>query len=111
MPNPKRGEVEVELAGRPVRFCLTFGALASLEKRMGLDTISDLASRFLQERLSVEDLCALLVAGLEGSGDPMSERELRNLDLQDNWSTLLDTAARLLAATFGGLEHQKPSPF
>ena len=110
MANPKRGEIESMFGGQPVRLCLTFGALADLEKRLGLETITALTTRFKAARISANDLIALLVAGLTGGNDPMTENELRNLDLKENWSNLLDTAARLLAATFGDLDVQKSSP-
>lgn len=110
MENPKRGEIEAVLGGRAVRLCLTFGALASLEKRLNIENISELTTRFSQGRFSVQDLLAVVLAGLDACHDPMTEAELKNLDLRENWSALLDAVARLLIATFGEEEARTPSP-
>ncbi len=110
MENPKRGEIEAVLGGRAVRLCLTFGALASLEKRLNIENISELAARFSQGRFSAQDLLAVILAGFEASRDTMTEAELRDLDLKENWTALLDTVARLLIATFGEEDARAPYP-
>lgn len=110
MENPKRGEIEAVFGGRAVRLCLTFGALASLEKRLNIENISGLGARFSEGRFSVQDLLSVVLAGLEACRAPMTEAELRDLDLKQNWAALLDTVARLLIATFGEEDARPPSP-
>lgn len=110
MSNFRRGEIEANFGGRAVRLCLTFGALASLEKRLNISDLSSLAARFSEGRLSAQDLFSLLLVGLESAHDPMTEAELRDVDLKENWSVLLDAAARLFASAFGEWEAPKPSP-
>ncbi|MEI6573831.1 MAG: gene transfer agent family protein [Alphaproteobacteria bacterium] len=110
MENPKRGEIEAVLGGRAVRLCLTFGALASLEKRLNIENISELTARFSEGRFSTQDLLVVILAGLEACREPMTEAELRDLDLKENWAALLDAVARLLIATFGEEDARTPSP-
>lgn len=101
MANARRGEIDAQLGGRRVRLCLTFGALATLEHRLGVGDLSALGARFSDARLSANDLLAVIAAGLDGAGDSMSEAELQALSLAENWTALVDAAARLLATSFG----------
>ena len=110
MVNPKRGEVEVHLGTKTIKLCLTFGALVSLEHTLQLHSISELATRISSGRVSANDLLAILLAGLEGSGDQMKADELKALALKDNWPLLIDAVARLLIATFGESAADAPSP-
>ncbi len=107
MANARRGEIDAILGGRRVRLCLTFGALATLEQRLGVGDLSALGVRFSEARLSARDLLALITAGLEGAGDPMREEDVQALSLQDNWTALVDAAARLLATSFGQADSQQ----
>ncbi len=66
--NGVRGEVQVELAGRPRRLCLTLGALAEIEAGLDVDGAAALADRL--RGLSARDLLVVLAALLRGGGEP-----------------------------------------
>ena len=68
--NGARGEVSARLAGAERSLCLTLGALAEIETRLGVEGLDGLAERM--RRLSARDLTAVLAALLRGGG----EREL-----------------------------------
>ncbi len=86
--NGARGEVEMVLAGRPRRLCLTLGALAELETAFAADGWEDLARRL--RGLSAKDLTVVLAALLRGGGDEPG----------DLAQVSLDEAARAIAAAF-----------
>lgn len=67
MTNRARGEVEVELAGKRRRVCLTLGALAEIEAGLGVEGFAEAAERL--RRLSAADLMVVLAAVLRGSGE------------------------------------------
>ena len=60
MPNPRRGEVALHLAGRCYTLCLTLGALAELEARFGVEDLVALAGRFEGGRLSARDIAKII---------------------------------------------------
>lgn len=66
-PNRARGEASAVLAGRPMRLCLTLGALAEIEAGLGLAGIAELAGRM--RSLSASDLMVVLAAVLRGGGE------------------------------------------
>lgn len=73
--NPARGESEAVLAGERVMLCLTLGALARIEARLGASDAADLADRM--RRLSASDLASVLEALMcGGGGDPETAARL-----------------------------------
>ena len=68
MPNPRRGEVAVELGGKRHALCLTLGALAELEHAFGVADLAALGERFAGGRLSARDLLTLLAVGCAAAG-------------------------------------------
>ena len=65
--NAARGEVELSIDGAPRRLCLTLGALAEIEAKLGCARISDLETRL--RALSAADLVIVLAALLRGGGE------------------------------------------
>ena len=101
MPNPLRGEIGATIGGEPRTLCLTLGALAELEARLGAGDLVGLAERFAGGRVSVRDLTAILGAGLRGAGNAISDDDLARLSIEGGLKGAADIAARLLRATFG----------
>jgi hypothetical protein len=104
MANPRRGEIEAVLDGRPRTLCLTLGALAELEAAFGVDDIVALAERFATGRLAARDLVRILGAGLRGAGEAISDAEVASLRAEDGAVGFAAISARLLAATFGATD-------
>ena len=102
MANPQRGEIDAVIGGEPRVLCLTLGALAELEARLGGGDLTGLAERFATGRVSARDLIAIIGAGLRGAGHAITEDDLARLSIEDGLKGAADIAARLLAATFGG---------
>jgi hypothetical protein len=72
--NRARGEVLLEIDGRPRRLCVTLGALAELEAAFDAVSFTDLGERLSQ--LSASDLILVLSALAAGGGEAMSPAEL-----------------------------------
>jgi len=65
--NGVRGEVSARLAGADRCLCLTLGALAEIETRLGIEGLDRLAERM--RALSARDLMVVLAALLRGGGE------------------------------------------
>ena len=58
--NTARGEVPLEIDGRPQRLCVTLGALAELEGAFDVASLAELGERLAQ--LTASDLITVLAA-------------------------------------------------
>jgi hypothetical protein len=101
MPNPQRGEISAVFDGEERVLCLTLGALAELEARLGAGDLVGLGERFAAGRVSARDLTAIIGAGLRGAGNAVSDDDLARMSIEGGLRGAADTAARLLRATFG----------
>ena len=81
--------------------CLTLGALAELEARLGAGDLVGLAERFAGGRVSARDLTAILGAGLRGGGNEVTDDDLARMAIEGGLKGAAEIAARLLRATFG----------
>jgi hypothetical protein len=99
MANVHRGEIAAVIGGEEVTLCLTLGALAELEQRLGAGDLAGLAERF-----GSGDLTAIIGAGLRGGGHALSDDDLARLSIEGGLRGAADIAVRLLKATFGDAE-------
>ena len=111
MPNPHRGEIEARLDGKPITLCLTLGALAELETAFGHEDMLALAERFQSGRLSARDAVRIIGAGLRGAGHDIADEEVARMQADGGAAGFVDIVARLLTATFGGVEPNPPTGF
>jgi hypothetical protein len=102
MPNLQRGEIAAVIGGEERVLCLTLGALAELEARLGAGDLVGLGERFAAGRVSARDLIAILGAGLRGGGNALSDDDLARLAVVGGLTGADEIAVRLLKATFGG---------
>ncbi len=72
--NNARGEVLLLIDERPVRLCVTLGALAELEAAFDVISLAELGERLAH--LTAADLITVLAALTNGGGSPMSTAEL-----------------------------------
>lgn len=72
--NRARGEVVLEIGGRPRRLCVTLGALAELEAAFDVAAFTDLGERLA--KLTAADLIHVLSALTAGGGEAISAAEL-----------------------------------
>lgn len=100
MANPRRGEVALTIDGTARRMRLTLGALAALEARLETPSLVALAERFEAGEIRARDLLALLAAGLEGAGEPVSEADLREAEIEGGVVGATRAGLALLAAAF-----------
>jgi hypothetical protein len=110
MANGMRGEVPFVLDGRRHALVLTLGGLAALEQALAGEGLAGLAERLSSGRLSVGDALAVISAGLAGAGNDVSPDALGRAMPAEALHDVLDTAARLLAASFGGGSPSRPPP-
>src|SRR5918912_170784 len=68
MPNRRRGDAAVTIAGERYTLRLTLGALAEMEDAFGAADLTALGERFAAGRLSDRDLVTLLAIALRGAG-------------------------------------------
>lgn len=101
MANIHRGEIAAVIGGEAVTLCLTQGALAELEQRLGAGDLAGLAERFGSGAVSAKDLTAIIGAGLRGGGHALSDDDLARLSIEGGLRGAADIAVRLLKATFG----------
>ncbi|MGN6156874.1 MAG: gene transfer agent family protein [Sphingomonas sp.] len=102
MANALRGEIAAVIGGEERVLCLTLGALAELEARLGAGDLVGLSERFAAGRVSARDLLAILGAGLRGGGNALTDDDLARLSIEGGLKGAAEIAARLLRATFGG---------
>ena len=101
MANVHRGEIDALIGGERMTLCLTLGALAELEARLGAGDLVGLAERFAGGRVSARDLTAILGAGLRGAGHAVSDDDLARMSIEGGLKGAAAIAAALLRATFG----------
>jgi len=101
MANLHRGEIAAHIGGEERTLCLTLGALAELESRLGAGDLNGLAERFAGGRIAARDLTAIIGAGLRGAGHPITDDDLARMAIEGGLRGAADIATRLLRATFG----------
>lgn len=107
MVNRHRGEVEIELDGRPWTLCLTLGALAELEQAFGAGNLQQLVRALTSGDLTSRQLGALIGAGLRGGGHDIADDAVTAMRVAGGLPQLIAAAGRLLAATFPPREAAK----
>lgn len=105
MTNPFRGEVSVTLNGSEHIMRLSLGALVSLETALEADSLLALVERLESGTLRSADLMAVIHAGLEGGGNPLSKQDLLHAQIDGGILALADAAGRLVALSFAMPTH------
>ena len=101
MANAQRGEICAVFEGEEKLLCLTLGALAELEARLGAGDLVGLSERFSSGRVTARDLTAIIGAGLRGGGNAITDDDLARMTIEGGLRGAAEIAARLLRATFG----------
>jgi hypothetical protein len=101
MANAQRGEIAAVFEGEEKVLCLTLGALAELEARLGAGDLVGLSERFSSGRVTARDLTAIIGAGLRGGGNAITDDDLARMSIEGGLKGAAEIAARLLRATFG----------
>ncbi len=110
MANYRRGEIEAELDGQTYVLCLTLGALAELEHRLGAADLVQLGARFEKGQLSAHDIMSIIGAGLRGAGSTISDDAVGHMTIEGGLTQWAMIAAKLLQASFGQGEATTPNP-
>lgn len=98
--NRIRGEIEAVLDGRPMRLCLTLGALAELETALGTEGLTGLIGRLSEGRIRAADMIAVIGAGLRGGGNAISDGDLAQMRCDAGAAGFARILADLIAVTF-----------
>ena len=112
MANRHRGEIAAELDGRARTLVLTLGALAELEDAFGAQDLVALTERFGRGRLSARDAMRIIVAGLNGAGESVTEDEVARMTTPGGAAGFARIVGDLLSATFGAAPEssERPTP-
>ena len=108
MANRRRGEVPLDLGGKPYTLCLTLGALAELEDALTAGDLVGLAERLTAGRPRMADLVALLGAALRGGGHDCDDDEVRRLPMAGGLEAIVDALGEVLEAAFGEASPTNP---
>jgi len=98
--NRFRGEVMLRFDGQARLMRLSLAALAGLEAELGADSLVALVERFEGGRFRAADVIALLLAGLEGGGNPITREALMGASIDGGPLGAAKSAAELLRVTF-----------
>lgn len=109
MANPFRGEIAAQLGANQFTLCLTLSALAELESRLGVASITELLERFQGSAIRAGDMLMLLLCALKGHNPHLSEDEAHDHLRQAKPATLIKLAGDLLQASFS--EEEAKGPF
>jgi len=96
--NRARGEVLLEIDGRPRRLCVTLGALAELEAAFDVVSLNELGERLAQ--LTASDLITVLSALAAGGGEAVSVGELASSRIDPKAAA--EAVAEAFRAAFDG---------
>jgi hypothetical protein len=96
--NKARGEVLLEIDGRPRRLCVTLGALAVLEAAFDVVSLGELGERLSQ--LTASDLITVLAALTAGGGEAMSTADLASSRIDPKAAA--EAVAEAFRAAFDG---------
>ncbi len=119
MTNLHRGEISANLDGKPYTLCLTLGALAELEARLGGQDILALAQRFESGRITAREAIYVIGAGLRGAGHDIADDLVGRMQVDGGVPGYLSLVINLLQAAFGADEApgtregsgESPAPF
>lgn len=101
MANLHRGEISAVLDGQSYNLCLTLGALAELEERLGGEDILSLAQRFETGRIKAREAMFVIAAGLRGAGNEISDAQAGRMQIDGGVPGYLNLVIALLQAAFG----------
>lgn len=104
MTNLHRGEISATLDGKPYTLCLTLGALAELEERLGGTDILALAQRFESGRITAREAIFVIGAGLRGAGHDIADETVGRMQVDGGVPGYLALVIDLLQAAFGAEE-------
>lgn len=101
MANLHRGEISAVLDGKRHTLCLTLGALAELEERLGGEDILALAQRFESVRITAREAICVIGAGLRGAGHDIPDEAVARMQVDGGVPGYLSLVINLLQAAFG----------
>ena len=109
MVNSHRGEIESDLFGKPMLFCLTLGALADIEARLGHIHLVNIIKRLSEGRMASDELIIILGAAARGGGQSLTNEEIAKLPLKAGLDRAYLLIADLFNACFDNVSHNTKS--
>ena len=78
MPNPLKGEIDLDIGGENYKARLTIDAIIRIEQAIGCGIIK-LAQRMADADISVTDVTSVLTAALRGGGNDVTTKEVHKI--------------------------------
>ena len=100
MANAIRGEIESDLFGEPLVFCLTLGALAEIETHFHAESLAQLLARFSKGDLSSKDVLVILSAAARRQNDAKNISGFAHSPLNGGLERAVTLVSDLFAACF-----------
>lgn len=101
MANRIRGEVEIVLAGQSYLMRPSFGGLAEIEDKSGLDLLA-LAIKLGNNKTAIKDLVAVIYGGMKGAGSALSYEEVGELVVDEGVTKVAKPVAQFLSMALSG---------
>lgn len=100
MANSVRGEIDSDLFGEPLTFCLTLGALAEIETAFSGARFVGIVERVTTGALAIHDLILILGAAARGGGARLSNDDLSRRPMVGGLERAYRLVGDLLATCF-----------
>lgn len=78
MTNPMKGEIQIELAGKPYKCKLTVDSIMQIENAVGAGIIK-LAQRMSEGDVRITDMLSVLTPALRGGGNDLKPNDVTKL--------------------------------
>lgn len=96
----RRGIVTAMVEGNQHHLCLTLGALAELEERLGGGSLYDLGKNWDSGTLTAREVIAVFSAGLRGGGYDVSDDDVARMYVEGGLFRVTKVVEQLLEVTF-----------
>ena len=97
--NPMRGDTTLVINDQQYRLRLTLGAIAEFES-LRKKSVFELISDFEAQKVTSQDLIAILVAGLRAQGWKGSQGDLETAEIEGGFPAALNAAVGALVGAF-----------
>ncbi len=100
--NQYRGEVSLNVNGKPALLRMNFNAISCLEAKMGSKSLPQLIERFAEQKYSAQDIISVLESGYFGAN--RKYMDFKDSEIDGGVKAAAFAAVLLLKLAFDGVE-------